>query len=100
MKKRVLKPINILLTVLVIMLFSACGKTENPGDSISVGGFPAESEEVTDEKNDIDSLIDSLEVYGDKEPYEKLYSGKVYISYKSKSDTSCGWSDRANIYQR
>ena len=74
MKKRVLKPINILLTVLVIMLFSACGKTENPGDSISVGGFPAESEEVTDEKNDIDSLIDSLEVYGDKEPYEKLYS--------------------------
>ena len=44
MKMKVLKPINILLTVLVIMLFSACGKNENPGDSISVGGFPSESE--------------------------------------------------------
>ena len=74
MKMKVLKPINILLTVLVIMLFSACGKTENSGDSISVGGFPSESEEVIDEKSDIDSLIDSLEVYGHKEPYEKLYS--------------------------
>ena len=49
MKMKVLKPINILLTVLVIMLFSACDKNENLGDSISVGGFPSESEKVTDE---------------------------------------------------
>ncbi|MGN0142087.1 MAG: hypothetical protein ACI4AD_07645 [Roseburia sp.] len=90
MKRQVLKRTNILLAVLVIMLFSACAKNENPGDQISVdelnseqmqSAYSLESEEVIDEKSDdsskkidIDSLIDSLEVYGNKEPYEKLYS--------------------------
>lgn len=95
MKMKVLKPINILLTVLVIMLFSACGKNENPGDSISVGGFPSESEEVTDEKSDIDSLIDSLEVYGDKEPYEKLDS--MSTGCENVPDLTGTWN-RTNVH--
>lgn len=90
MEKQVLKRINILMAVLVIMLLGACGKNENSDNPISVDELNSEqsqsddslsSEEVSDEKgddsskkSDIDSLIDSLESYGNKEPYEELYA--------------------------
>ena len=83
MKKQVFKRISILCVVLVIMLFSACDKNDSTGDSSSVDELNSEQTQSTNsievednssKKSDIDSLIDSLEVYGDKEPYEKLYS--------------------------
>ena len=83
MKKQVFKRISILCVVLVIMLFSACDKNDSTGDSSSVDELNSEqtqstnsieAEDNSSKKSDIDSLIDSLEVYGDKEPYEKLYS--------------------------
>ena len=98
MKKQVSKRKNILFAALVMMVLSACGKNEITGDPVSTGELDSEqtqsvylsesdsnpeseaSKEATNEKSDdspdqgvIASLIDSIETYGDKEPYEKLY---------------------------
>ena len=120
MKKQVLKRKNILFVALVMMVLNACGKNEITGDSISTGELNSEqtqsvyssesgsdpeseaSKEATDEKiddsldqNDIAALIDSIEAYGDKELYEKLYA--MSTDCDNIPDVNGTWN-RTNIH--
>lgn len=120
MRKQVLKRKNILFATLVMMVLSACGKNEITGDPVSTGELDSEqtqsvylsesgsdpeseaSKEATDEKiddssvqNDIADLIDSIEVCGDKEPYEKLYS--MSTECDNIPDVNGTWN-RTNIH--
>lgn len=73
MKKHVLKRKNLLFIIaFILMALNACGKNEIREDTKITN--EVNSEQTQADQNEIDALIDSLEVYGDKEPYEKLYS--------------------------
>ena len=95
MKKYVLKRKNLLFIIaFVIMALNACGKNEIGEDAKITS--KVNSEQTQAAQNEIDTLIDSLEVYGDKEPYEKLYSMSSECDYVS---AVAGTWNRTNIHR-
>lgn len=94
MKKYVLKRKNLLFIIaFVIMALNACGKNEIGEDTKITS--KVNSEQTQADQNEIDTLIDSLEVYGDKEPYEELYSMSSECDYMP---AVAGTWNRTNIH--
>lgn len=94
MKKYVLKRKNLLFIIaFVIMALNACGKNEIGEDTKITS--KVNSEQTQTDQNEIDTLIDSLEVYGDKEPYEELYSMSSECDYMP---AVAGTWNRTNIH--